>query len=425
VSTSSKVAKLSSVDSPEWMTQLRRRGDGYVGDERNVLTALRNAPALQGLVRFNEFALNIEFTRAPPWREGAAGSSWTEADDTALQIWLQELTINVSRPSVVASTVLLAAKDLATHPVREYLEGLSWDGVPRLPVWLSEHLNASGSPVYLAAIGTRFMVSAVARVHRPGSQVDHTLVIEGPQGIGKTTAARTIAVKPEWFAGSLPDIHSKDAPLQLMGRWIVELSELKGIRNSQVEATKSFLTQTVDTFRPPYGRRTAQFPRQCVFIATTNETEYLRDRTGNRRFWPVRCGRVDVDALLRDRDQLWAEAVVLFRSGVAWHLTDAEQALAEDEQADRVFVTELEADVASYLNRVREGGKAETTARDVLVYGLGLDPDSASYVETARKLGSAVAEAVELAGWKKVRRTRTEDGKRTIYRFAGQGGQGI
>jgi predicted P-loop ATPase len=246
---------------------------------------------------------------------------------------------------------------------------------------------------------------------QPGCQADHVLVLEGAQGIGKTSAARVLAVRPEWFAGNLPDTHTKDAALQLCGRWIIEISELKAIRNSLVEATKNFITETRDTFRPPYGRRTGQFPRQCVFIATTNEREYLRDLSGNRRYWPVRCARIDVAALERDRAQLYAEALHLYRAGSAWHLSDDEIRLALAEQQERVHVTELEQDVQAYLKTVPGD---EVTVREVLTCGLRLDPDKPTYAETARKLGPAVAEALERSGWEKDARRGKE--RRTTYR---------
>jgi putative DNA primase/helicase len=410
----------------DWRCVLAPSGSSYLGDERNVLLAMRSAPELVGTVRYNEFALNVEFLRAPPWRNAAPGTAWTEADDTQCTVWLQTSGLKLRGNGAVANCIQVAASDRPYNPVREYLESLVWDGEPRAQIWLAEYLNANGDAQYLTAVGKRFIISAVARILRPGCQADHILVPEGPQGIGKTSAARVLAVRPEWFAGNLPDIHSKDAPLQLLGRWIIEIAELKAVRNSQVEATKSFITETVDTFRPPYGRRTAQFPRQCVFIATTNETEYLRDRTGNRRYWPVRCGRIDIDALTRDRDQLWAEAVKLFRDGEAWHLTREESELAADQQRQRLHVSELEEDVALYLSAERNAGKVETSIRDVLVYALHIEPATPSYAETARKLGPAVAEALEHAGWRKTARVRSSDGdRRTVYRYrdSGQGGQ--
>jgi putative DNA primase/helicase len=403
----------------DWRERLQRRGEGYVGDERNVLLAFQLAPELLHLVRLNEFSLNIELTRSPPWRSCMPGSAWCEKDDAGLLVWLQQQSIAVRSVTVAANALLLAAGHNPCHPVREYLDDLLWDSRERLGTMIETYFGATGNADYQSAIGRRFMISAVARIFRPGCQADHMLVLEGVQGIGKTSAVRTLAVKPEWFAGNLPDIHSKDAPLQLAGRWFVEIAELKAVRNSQVEATKSFISETSDTFRPPYARRTAQFPRQTVFIGTTNESEYLRDRTGNRRYWPVKCSRVDILALARDRDQLWAEAVHEFRSGTQWHLSEYEMRLATDEQRARVFTTETEADVKEYLQKIGETGQQEISVRDVLIYGLRLDPDAQGYAETARKLGSAVAEAMESSGWKKDARRGSD--RRTMYKKEDKG----
>ena len=401
----------------DWRLELAPSGTGYLGDERNVLIALRRSE-LAGVLRFNEFALNLEFTRSPPWRVVAAGATWTEADDTQCASWLQAQGLKVKGRATVADSVAVAARDNLFHPVREYLCALKWDGVARLSTWPCTYLGAGGDAKYLGAIGAKFTISAVARVLQPGCQADHVLVLEGLQGIGKTSAARALAVRQEWFAGSLPDIHSKDAPLQLLGRWVIEIAELKAIRSSQIEATKSFITETADTFRPPYARRSAQFPRQCVFIASTNEGEYLRDRTGNRRYWPIRCTRIDVAALVRDRDQLYAEAVHLFRAGATWHLDDSEIAMAAHEQSERVQVTELEAAVSEYLELNVKG--RDVSVREVLVHALRLDPDKTDFAERARRLGSEVAEAIERAGWKKL--GRKGQMRRTMYRLEGRQG---
>jgi putative DNA primase/helicase len=416
-----KVSRLDEARAKldDWRADLAPSGDGFLGDERNILIALRSAPELMGLTRFNEFSLATEFAKPPPWRATVAGTNWSECDDTQLAAHLQHAGLKIRGTAACANCVAVAAREQSFHPVREYLSGLKWDGEPRLQIWLCEYLNATGGNVqYLGAVGARFMVSAVARIMKPGCQADHVLVLESPpQGTGKTSVARIIAVKPEWFAGDLPDIRSKDARLQLLGRWIIEVSELKAIRLSGLEAQKSFITQTHDTFRPPYGRLTAQFPRQCVFIGTTNETEYLRDRTGNRRYWPVRCQDIDIDGLTRDRDQLWAEALYQFQHGTAWHLTREEAALAEQQQQERLHISELEQDVRTYLDQ--QPGN-EVTVRDVLIYGLHLDPDKPTYTEAARKSGSAVAEALERCGWDKD--ARRGKAKRTTY--VRRGGQG-
>jgi putative DNA primase/helicase len=417
------IAKLpKNARKSDWHDGLAPSGNGFVGDERNVLIALRSAPELFHLTRYNSFALTVEFTRSPPWRAAYPGAKWTETDDTCLAAWLQEAGLKLRGTAAVANCIGVAAQDIAFHPVRDFLNALKWDGTPRLKTWARTYLGAEGVEPYLAAVGTRFTVSAVARIMRPGCQADHVLVLESPQGAGKTSAVRSLAYEPTWYAGSLPDVHTKDAALQLAGRWIVEISELRAVRNSQLEAVKAFITETIATFRPPYGRRTAQFPRQCVFVATTNEADYMRDRTGNRRYWPIKCTRIDVDAIQRDLKQIWAEALHLFNADERWHLTDDEARLAIVEQRHRMHVTETEQDVGAYLSAILERGQRTVTVHEVLTHGLRLDPDSSHYALAARQIGTAVAEAMTFAGWRKLGRQGSE--RRTVYQFTGEPDKG-
>lgn len=395
-------------------------GSGFLGDERNVLIAMRSAPELLRLTRFNEFALNVEFTRSPPWRCADPGTTWSDSDDTQCAAWLQAQGLKVRGSAAVNACIEVAAKDASFHPVRDYLASLTWDGTPRLAGWLQTYLNATGPAEYLSAVGLRFLISAVARIMQPGCQADHMLVLEGPQGDGKTSIARALAAQPAWFAGNLPEITTKDALIQLCGHWIIEIAELKAIRTSQIEAVKNFLTQCIDTFRPPYGRRTGQFPRQCVFIGTTNERTYLRDRTGNRRYWPVKCGALDVLGIARDRDALWAEAVHLYRAGTQWHLTDQETKLARIEQQDRVPISEIEEQVRVYVTEKLPPAQHDVTVREVLVHGLDIELDG-RFSETAKRLGPSVAEALEACGWTRLRRVGQL--KRTTYRRVDMGGQ--
>jgi len=195
------------------------------------------------------------------------------------------------------------------------LQGLRWDGVERVDRWLWAYLGAEDTE-YSRAVGSRWLVSAVARVLRPGAKADCCLILEGAQGIRKSTALRKLA--GEYFTDELADLGSKDAAMQTRGAWIIELSELDRLSHSEVARIKAFMSRTTDRFRPPYGMRLVESPRQCVFAGTVNHSTYLRDETGGRRFWPVACGRIDVDGLTRDRDQLWAEAKARFDAGVVW-----------------------------------------------------------------------------------------------------------
>lgn len=409
----------------DWRHALAQRSGRIIGDERNVLQALRLAPEFIDLVRFNSFALQVEFTRSPPWRAVKPGEPWTDDDDVAAQALLQELGVDVRARHVIADTVPLIAREHSYEPVRDYLRSLHWDGEHRIEHWLTEYLGSDEPTRYAAAVGKRFLISAVARAMQDGCQVDHVLVFEGGQGLGKSTAARTLAVKREWFTDEVPDLSSKDAALQLCGRWIIELGELAAIRQTrEIESTKAFLTRTCDVYRPPYGRRTISVPRRSVFIATTNESEYLRDRTGNRRYWPVRCRKIDLDRLTRDRDQLWAEAALHFHAGEQWHLTVDETVLAAEAQHERMLVTELELSVAEFLARLADQGINEIDTRRVIIAACGLDPDSGDFVERAGRLGPAVAAAMLRSGWSKVRTSGRGALRRNIYGAPHRGSQG-
>ena len=196
------------------------------------------------------------------------------------------------------------------------------------------------------------MISAVARIYRPGCKFDHALILEGPQGPGKSTIAEILALDREWFADEIADLGSKDAAQDLAGKWIVEIAELSALRRSEVERVKAFFSRSVDHYRPSYGRRSQDFPRRCVFIGSTNAHEYLADQTGNRRFWPIRIGTIDLAGLRLDVDQLWAEAVVAYRNGEQWWLDAATEPVAADEQEKRRKVDVWEQDVLRWADSI-------------------------------------------------------------------------
>jgi predicted P-loop ATPase len=201
--------------------------------------------------------------------------------------------------------------------VRDWLDGIEWDGTERLNGWLQTYLGATGPQNYLAAIGRMFLISMVARIYEPGSKVDYMLVLEGEQGIEKSRACQILA--SGWFSDDLPDIHAQDARQHLRGKWLVEIAELAAFTRAESEALKAFITIVCEKYRPAYGHEEVTEPRQCVFIGTTNKEIYIKDETGGRRFWPVKiAGRVKTEALAYDRDQLFAEAVQRFRQGEQW-----------------------------------------------------------------------------------------------------------
>ncbi len=405
--------------NPRWKSLLAptSRGDGYLGDERNILLSLEHSPALAGRCALDEFSGDIIIFGNLPWRAGDGGRVWCDDDDTQMLVWLQSHDIRARSKSAVAACVSVSAARSGFHPVREYLNGLAWDGEPRLQVWLAEYLNASGDPAYQAAVGSRWMIGAVARVMEPGCKVDNMLVLEGRQGLRKSSAAAALAVRDSWFVDDLPDLGDKEAKIQLRGKWIIEVAELATVRKSQIEATKRFLAARVDTYRCVYGLRTADHTRQCVFLGTTNDKEYLRDPTGNRRYWPVKCGQINLTALERDRDQLWAEAVVEYNAGAQWYLMDQEEELARGEQARRVHVSEFEQDVRAYLMRAREGGRVEIETREVFEAVLGIAQGAPGWAEATGRRGTDLAGALQRAGWEKSGRP---GGSRTVYQLTAE-----
>jgi predicted P-loop ATPase len=297
----------------------------------NAIAAFRHAPEWGGVLAFNEFGCGTVVLRPAPWGVVPKGE-WTDHEDRLAAEWLQRQGVLVS-VEVAGQAVQTAARDHPFHPVKAYLQGLHWDGVERVDRWLSTYLGAEDTE-YSRAIGSRWLISAVARIFRPGAKADCCLILEGPQGIRKSTALRTVA--GEYFTDELADLGSKDAATQTRGVWIIELSELDNLSHAEVARIKAFMSRTTDRFRPPYGMRLVESPRQCVFAGTVNHGTYLRDETGGRRFWPIVCGRIDVPALDSDRDQLWAEAKVRFESGGVWWLDTADLVqLASDQQEAR------------------------------------------------------------------------------------------
>ncbi len=193
--------------------------------------------------------------------------------------------------------------------VRDYLDALVWDGVPRIDRWLVEYAGVEDSS-YIRAVSRAFLVAAVRRVRQPGCSFDTMLVLEGAQGTGKSSALRILAISDDWFTDDV-SMGSREVIEATAGKWIVEMSEIEGMGQGDVAALKAFLATRTDQARPAYQREVVKVPRQFVIVGTTSASEYLKDSTGNRRFWPVHVGRsFDLDRLRADRDQLWAEAAV-------------------------------------------------------------------------------------------------------------------
>ncbi len=339
-----------SLIRPRWAVQLRLDLAGTPErNEANVITALSNDEVFAGALAFDEFRQEVLVMRPLPWDAQPLPfpHNWSDADDVRCAEWLQRREINVA-PMTVSRGVGAVARDTRVHPVRDYLTSLRWDGVPRLERWLIVYAGAKDTQLN-RAFGSRWTISGVARIMQPGCKADYMLILEGPQGAKKSSAIKVLA-GAEWFTDELAEIGSKDAAQQMRGIWITEFPELDAISRAEVSRIKAFLTRTTDRYRPPYERYVITVPRQCIFAGSVNHETYLRDETGNRRFWPVRCGNIDIEALARDRDQLWAEAVARYRKGTIWWLEEPELiALAQAEQDQRYHADAWDARIDRWL----------------------------------------------------------------------------
>jgi predicted P-loop ATPase len=280
------------------------------------------------------------------------------------------------------------------HPVVDYLTGLHWDGIPRIDKWLSTYAAAESTP-YTDAVGSLLLIAAVRRVRKPGCKFDEMVVLESEQGTDKSSALRILAVNDDWFHDDVPlNAEGKRVMEALAGRWIVEAAELNGMRKGEVEHLKAFLSRTHDRARMSYDRYPTEGKRQCIIVGTTNSGSYLRDNTGNRRFWPVTIKQFNTNALRRDRDQLWAEAAAREAQGASIRLDRSLWAAAGSEQALRRIADPWEEIVAEHL----DGKEGKLTVADAWkIVGLG---EAHRNQEHNRRLG----DAMKKAGWSHGRR---------------------
>lgn len=365
--------------SQGWLDTLQTDCNGhYRQNHANLMIVLRNTPQWRGVVSYDEFLQVVWLEKPVPRHDGKVPNDWrsrywSDADLAEAVEWVQlDIFATVSPEKVQMAVKQFAIQNGSFHPVRDYLSALKWDGGNRLGHWLETYLGAvaesDGQQEYLSVIGTKWMVSAVARIFDPGCQADHVIVLDGEQGIGKSTAFKILG--GDSFSDGLPsNVHTKDARDHVRGKWIIEFPELSQMNKTEVEAIKAFITRREERFRPAYGRNEVIYPRQCVFCGTTNKEEYLRDETGNRRFWPVKVTKIELDKLAANRDQLWAEAVVLYQNGEPWHLIDQNIIdTATAEQSGRYQSDAWEGPIVKYLFE-----KDMVTVSETLLNAIGMD----------------------------------------------------
>lgn len=407
-------------DGPDWRKGFTKKGNGYHASPLAAALVLRNDPRWVGRLAYDDFQDEVVLREAPPcghepdWR-GKSTRVLTDVDFIRFAGWIERnYRLHVTKGHV-ADACEEVGRERRFHPVRDYLNGLEWDGTKRVERWLIDYAGADDIP-YHGWVGTWWLVSAVARVMRPGCTVEGTLVFEGVEGKYKSRVLRLLG--GEWFSDSLDDITSKDAKLLMAGVWIFELPELADLDKATVAQVKRFLTQDENHFRVPYARKPIRVQRQSVFAGSTNELEYLRSKTGNRRFWPVRTqGELALDALARDRDQLWAEAKALYEAEVKWWpITDEEKQACAVAQAERETQDAWEAIVSRWLfspTSLYANAHDCVFVPQVLEGAMGFEPRhirESESVHMARVLGSL--------GWVRGPRTRMRDGTRISAYFA-------
>jgi predicted P-loop ATPase len=398
----------------DWYSRCLESKEGSVlGNVANALLALREDPAWRGVLAYDEMQATALLCKSIPAHGNLPASDTYPRplrDDDVIQAqeWLQIAGLPTVGRDVTHDAVERRSRECGFHPVRDYLSSLKWDGVSRLagedesvgpdrlPGWLTSYLGAEDTP-YTRTIGRMFMVSAVARIMRPGCKADYMLILEGHQGARKSTACRTLG--GEWFSDSMPEnVASKDASQHLRGKWVIEVAEMHALSKSETTALKAFITRESERYRPSYGRKEVHEPRQCVFIGTTNKAQYLKDETGARRFWPVKVavmGAIDTDRLTSDRDQLWAEAVHRFREGQQWWPDgDFEREHIEPQQEARYEPDAWEEAITDHLK-----GKDRVLVLDVARNAIGMD---------THKLGTADQRRITAI----LERLRWERGKR-------------
>jgi hypothetical protein len=366
---------------PPWTQRLRVNSKEVpYNDLANALIALRAEPGFQGVFGFDEMQQTPMLLKAQPLAPEAMPGPptprpLTDDDVGRVQEWMQYEWDGL--PGIARDTVHQAVdmrcRDNRIHPLRDWLNGLVCDAEPRVGSWLHVYLGAEDN-AYTREIGKLFLISMIARIMEPGCKCDYMLILEGGQGDEKSTACAVLA--GDYFSDQLPDITNKDSALHLRGKWLIEVAELSTYSRAAVDHFKGFLTRTHERYRPPYGRKDVIEPRQVVFIGTTNKSLYLRDETGNRRFWPVKIGKININKLRADREKLLAEAVKLYRDKVKWWPEQKfeAQTIAPEQEA-RYEPDVWEDPIADWLAKLPSDlvTPATTTLLKVAIGALGYD----------------------------------------------------
>ena len=321
---------------------------------------------------------------------------WTDDDTVQCRFYLNHKFAFDPKSNLLDEGVLAASHFFKIHPVREFLSRLVWDGTPRVHNWLHKYAGVPDD-IYSRDVSKKVLVQAVARIFNPGVKVDNVLVLEGAQGIGKSSLVSIIGGK--WYADIVIDPHARDTVDAMRGKWIIEFSEMEVTRRADAQALKAFITRQSDRVRLAYGRRSIDYPRQCVFMGTINpdaSQEYFTDTTGNRRYWPVVCGNIKFHELERDREQLLAEAVSMYFKGETLHVEDKHVLSLMSKEQDARLVTDPWTDSIVEFLHTNDFVKTHhfTTTRELWEYALRGSPTMFS-----RHQSNRICQIMRKLGW--------------------------
>jgi len=365
---SGNVVQLPVTKKPEaWQTKLMMKDNKPMELEprltHNAMVLMQYHDEFEGVLAYNENSYTIDIVSSAPWDDtsSAIPRVITDSDYVEAKAWLEGRGLRLSANDV-RGAILAVSHKRSYNPLRTYINGLEWDGVERLDSWLHYYLGVAKTE-YSTIVGRRFLVGAIARGLRPGCKMDTMLILEGNQGVRKSTAVEALFSR-QFFTDEIHNIGSKDASMQMQGMWCIEIAEMQAMNRAETNQIKEWITRVIDRFRPPYGHSIIESPRSCVLVGTLNpEGGYLKDATGARRFLPVLCTKINLQDLRADRDQLFAEAKHLYQNAEPWwyEVGSHEAGLIAAETEDRYEGDSWSDDIDAYLF-----GLLETTTALVL-----------------------------------------------------------
>lgn len=313
--------ELNGDEANQWMQHLEVDKLGqYKSTIENISLILENDENLKGKIALNEFSHRTMIKGNLPWHRllnKKEGDQWKDSDDSSLRHYIEKV-YRITSPMKINDGLLIVEEKNKFHPIRDYFNSLVWDGVKRVDNLFIDYLGASDTK-YNRMVTRKALVAGVARIFNPGVKFDYMLVLVGKQGVGKSHILSLLG--QNWYSDSFNTVQGKEAYEQLQDAWIIEMAELTAAKKAETEAVKHFISKREDIYRVAYGKRVTKFPRQCVFFGTTNEMDFLKDKTGNRRFWPVMVEKHRIKKNLWREDikaeihQIWAEAVELWKMG--------------------------------------------------------------------------------------------------------------